>query len=142
MMVVLTLVGDDVVKEGYLFYFMGSQPECEECKLKAICQSLEEGTLYKVIAVRKQTHDCALTKYKVRVAEIEKVPQDVLVSKKFAIEGSLIAFQEIDCKKLDCENYSRCHPLGIKEGRKYSISALEGNAKCQINEKLVHAKLI
>jgi Uncharacterized protein conserved in archaea len=142
MMVLLTLVGDDAVKEGHLFYFMGSQPECEDCKLKTICMSLEEGTLYKVIAVRKQTHDCALTEHKVRVTEIEKVPQDVLVPKKFAIEGSLMTFQEIDCKKLDCDNYLRCHPPGIKEGRKYSIVALEGNAKCQINEKLVHAKLM
>ena len=137
----ITLISESQAKEGNLFYYLGPQPECGGCKLKEICFNLEKGSMYEIIAVRNQTHDCMLNEDKVRVAEIKKVAQRSAVPKKSAIEGGVITFKEQKCGRLECKNYRLCRPYALESGSKYSVVDIEGDAECPLGNKLVLVKL-
>jgi len=141
-MVSVTLISIPLAKEKVRFFYLGSQPECESCKLKKVCINLDEGSMYEITAVRAQTHNCALNEDKVRVVEVNKIPQRSVVPKKSAIEGGVITFKEPECKKLDCGNYGICHPCAIGNGKKYKIISIEGSADCPIHDGLVMVTLI
>jgi len=141
-MVLITLIGEPIAQEGKEFYYLGPQTECKECRLKAVCFNLEQGSKYRIIKIRNQTHPCIAREDIVHVVEVEKMNTDAAVPKKFAIEGSLITFQNPKCENIGCDNYLRCHPTGMSEGNKYSVTAVEGNADCPIGEKMVLVRLI
>jgi uncharacterized protein (UPF0179 family) len=141
-MAAITLISDSQAKEGNRFYYVGVQPECEDCKLKKVCHNLEKGSMYEITGARDQTHECALNEDKVRVVEIKKVPQRSAVPRKSAIEGSVITFQMPQCGRLDCINYGACHSSGLENGRKYSVIEIEGNADCSIGQDLMMVKLL
>ena len=141
-MVNITLIGESQAKDGAKFYFMGPQKECDGCKLRSVCLNLNEMSLYRISKLRDQMHDCALVGGKARVVEVEVMPQSSVVPKKYAMEGSVITFKGPECSRMDCKNYRICHPPGVVEGRKYSISKIEGNADCLIGEELVLVELI
>jgi len=141
-MVTVTLISESQAKVGNRFYFMGSQPECEDCKLKTVCLNLESGNLYRIKGVRNQTHNCSLSEDKARIVEVEIMPFDSVAIKRSAVEGSVITFKEPECKEFGCKNYCRCHPTGISSGRKYSIVSIEGDAECPVGHKLVLTKFI
>ncbi|MDR3074770.1 MAG: UPF0179 family protein [Candidatus Methanoplasma sp.] len=141
-MAAITLVSESQAKEGNRFYYVGSQTECGDCRLKGVCFNLEPGALYEIVALRDQIHDCAFNEDRVRVVEIKKVARRLTVRKKSAIEGSIITFQEPECKRLDCENYGLCHPYALDNGKKFSVVGIEGDAKCPIGLDLVLVKLM
>ncbi|MCL2032745.1 MAG: UPF0179 family protein [Methanomassiliicoccaceae archaeon] len=140
-MAAITLISEAQAKEGNRFYYIGPQLECRECRLKGVCFNLEHGSMYEITAVREQTHDCEFNEDRVRVVEIKKVAQRLVVPKKSAIEGSIITFQKPGCGMLDCEIYLLCHPYASENGKKYSVIEIEGDAECPINEDLVFVKL-
>ena len=140
-MAAITLVSESQAKKGNRFYYMGPQFECKECKLKGVCLNLEQGSLYEIMAVRDQTHDCVFNEDRVRVAEIKKVAQSAAVPKKSAIEGSVITFQEQSCGRMDCVHYRKCRPYAMENGKKYSVIEIDGNTDCLIGEDLVFVKL-
>jgi uncharacterized protein (UPF0179 family) len=140
-MAAITLISEAQAKEGNKFYYMGPQFECRECKLKGVCFNLEQGAMYEITAVRKQTHECAFNEDRARVVEIKKVAQYAAVPKKSAMEGSVITFQEQDCGRMDCSNYRLCHPYSLGGSKKYSVIGIEGNIDCLIKESLVKVKL-
>jgi len=137
----ITLISESHAKKGGRFHYLGPQPECAECKLKGVCFNVEQGILYEITAVRGQTHDCILNEDRVRVVEIKKVAQRSTVSKKSAIEGSVITFQEPECGRMDCVNYKICHTDAIKNGKKYSVIEIEDSAYCLEGHDLVLARL-
>ena len=140
-MVSITLISLPLAKEKVRFYYLGPQSECENCKLKKVCANLEQGSMYEVTSVRTQTHDCALNEDKVRVVEVNKVPQRSAVPKKSAIEGGIITFKEPECQNVDCKNYRSCHTYGLENGKKYKIISIEGSADCPIHKDLVMVML-
>lgn len=141
MMVLITLIGKDQAKVGNRFYFMGPQTECKECKLKGVCFNLEPGRQYEVTSVRDTYHDCKMHDDGVRAVEIVKISTRATVSKKFAIEGGIITFEESDCGRMGCSNYSYCHPIGIKTGDKRTVDEVIGELDCPISDNLVLVKL-
>lgn len=141
-MVLITLIGEPMAKVGNKFIYLGPLTECKECKLKNVCFNLEPGTQYEVSAVRDHVHDCALREDTVRVVEVSKIPLNAAIQKKQAIEGSMITFQTVKCEKIDCINYARCHPIGSYDGRKYTITEVNGDLECPIGEKMVSTKII
>ncbi|MCL2296510.1 MAG: UPF0179 family protein [Methanomassiliicoccaceae archaeon] len=140
-MAAITLISEAQAKEGNLFYYLGPQSECGDCKLKEVCFNLEQGAMYEITAVRDQMHDCIFNEDKVRVVEIKKVAQRSAVPKKSAIEGGIITFKEQKCGRLECKNYRLCRPYALEGGKKYSVVEIEGDAECPAGDSLVLVKL-
>jgi uncharacterized protein (UPF0179 family) len=142
-MVLITLVGESVSGDGREFYYSEAvAEECSECKLKKVCFNLEDGSKYRIVKGRDQTHQCALREDSVRVVEVEKIPNTGAVPKKLAIDGSLITFQAPDCGDPGCQYYKICHPTGAENGRKYTITEVGSNLECPWDEKMVFVKFI
>jgi uncharacterized protein (UPF0179 family) len=140
-MAAITLISESQAVKGGRFHYLGPQPECAECKLKSVCFNLEQGILYEITAIRGQTHECILNEDRVRVVEIKKVAQMSTVPKKSAIEGSVITFQEPECGRMDCTNYAICHQNALRNGKKYSVIEIKGDADCLIGQDLVSVML-
>lgn len=141
-MVLITLIGESQAKPGKRFYFMGPQTDCKECRLRAVCFNLEQGSQYEVVALRDQKHECMATEDTVRAVEVEKVPIAGAVPKKIAIDGSMVTFSAPQCEQLGCENYMRCHPVGIEKEKKFSIVGIDGDAECPIGSDIVLVRMI
>jgi len=141
-MVSLTLISEPQAVEGGRFYYFGPQPECNDCKLKKVCIGIDKGSLYEIVAVRDQTHDCAVSEDKVKVVEVRKVAQISAVPKKSAIEGGVITFRTPDCSRLDCGNYRLCHPYAVEDGMKYTVTEIEEGTGCPVDKDLIFVKLL
>ena len=140
-MVLITLVGEAQARTGNRFYFMGPQTDCKECRLRGVCFNLEPGRQYEIVSVRDTHHDCEVHDGGVRVVEVEKKPTMSCVSKKVAIEGSIITFDESDCARMGCEHWPHGHPIGIKAGEKLTVTDTVGKVDCPIRDDLVLVKL-
>jgi uncharacterized protein (UPF0179 family) len=73
----------------------------------------------------------------VRVAEVERVKIQGSVSKKAALEGSTVSFEDIKCRTLGCANYRICHPIGLEKNAKMRISKIRGDLSCAEGNMLV-----
>ncbi len=141
-MALITLLGKSGAVEGKEFFFVGPLTECKDCRLKGVCFNLEPGSKYRVVNTRAQEHEChEYDGDSVVAVEVEKIPTQAAVSKKMAIEGSVITYQESKCENLGCPNYFLCHAVGKKEGMKYSITTVRGDLECPIGEKMVSVDL-
>lgn len=141
-MVLITLVGESIAKEGNKFYYLGSQTECRECRLKTVCFNLEQNGQYEITSLRDQTHNCLMTEETVRVVEVKKISRISTVPKKIAIEGSIITLDVPSCEQMDCSYYQMCHPAGIENKCKFTIVEVNNDINCPIGEKLVLIEII
>ncbi len=142
-MVQITLLGKPLATSGYEFIYLGPLEDCSECKFKKVCFNLEEGSKYRVTALRSQDHDChEFDSDTVTVVEVEKIPTSASVEKKQAMEGSRITYKEIACKNIGCENYQTCHPIGRSQGSKYTVQKIIGALDCPLGEVLVSVDLL
>lgn len=119
----ITLIGTRLAKEGAEFFFDGETPECEQCKLKNTCMSLEKGKKYRVVKVRNDTlHECFVHDKGAMVVDVVKAPIFALLDSKKAIEGSKIRYQAPKCdEKLDAETYELCYPKGLRNGDRCTV---------------------
>lgn len=140
-MVLITLIGENQARIGNRFYFMGPQTSCRECKLKGVCFNLEQGRMYEITSIRDTKHECEVHDGGVRVVEVMKKPVLACISKKSAMEGSVITYEESDCGRMGCDHWQHCHPIGIKTGDKVTVSDIVGKTDCQVNNNLVIARL-
>jgi uncharacterized protein len=136
-MVIVTLIGERQAKEGVEFVYRGPLTECKECKLKTVCFNLDVGGRYRIRSVRDVHHECKMHEDGVRVAEVERVKISGSVSKKAALEGSTVSFEDIKCKSLGCAHYRICHPIGLEKHAKMRISKIRGDLACTEGNKLV-----
>lgn len=137
----ITLIGEPQAKVDGEFYFLGSIIECKDCRLKSVCFNLESGSRYRVIKVRSQKHACSECEGEVVAVEVEKIPTPAAVPKKSAMEGVTITYTGSGCDEISCPNFGLCHPVGKKDGQKYTIAKLGSDLKCPIGEKMVSADL-
>lgn len=138
----ITLISKSYADVGKEFYYMGPLPDCNGCKLKGVCFSLEPGSRYRIIEVRGQEHSCPEHMDDVVTAvKVEKVPTPAAVSKKLAIDGSVVTFQEPKCDNIGCPNYRLCHAPGKITGEKYIVSNVQDDIECQMGEKKVRVDL-
>lgn len=136
-MVVITLIGEHLAKEGEEFVYRGPLTECRDCKLKGVCFNLDLGGLYRIKSVRSVHHECRIHEEGVRVVEVVKMPQKCVVPHKYAMEGSTVTFDEIRCKTLGCENYQVCHPKGLEKNMKFRVVKIDRELKCPEGMRLV-----
>ena len=140
-MVVITLIGEHLAKEGDEFVYRGPLTECRDCKLKGVCFNLDTGGLYRIKAVRSVKHLCRIHEEGVRVVEVQKLQQKCALPQKYALEGSTITYEEVKCKSPGCENYRICHPMGLEKNMKFRIHSIDDAIKCPEGHRLVAVTL-
>jgi uncharacterized protein (UPF0179 family) len=133
----ITVIGERQAKVGGRFIYLGPLTECKECKLKGVCFNLDAGVLYRIVEVRDVKHDCKVHEEGVRVVKVEKERMEGAVSKKGALEGTIITWEVIKCDHLSCEHYRLCHPPGVEKGHKAKIAKIVGDLACPEGKRLV-----
>jgi uncharacterized protein (UPF0179 family) len=131
MKVSVTLISRKLAKPGTVFQFLGPLVDCKDCPLKNVCFDLDFGKFYKITALRAKEHACLLYQdNKVVSIEIEETPVQLNLPKKQAIEGGIITYSEPNCDNIDCDNYSLCKMLGLKDGMKLTIIDVGDKVDC------------
>jgi uncharacterized protein (UPF0179 family) len=124
----ITLIGSRLAKEGVEFIFEGETKECQKCKMKNTCMNLEKGRRYGIINVRHGVlHECFIHDKGVLVVEVVKSPVITTIGSRKAVEGAGIRYEPIKCNEFDCSMYELCHPLGLMNGDKCTITSVLGN---------------
>ena len=141
MMVLLTVIGRTLAKEGGEFIFMGPNSNCKECKVKTICFHLEPGTKYRVIGSRDVVHDCPQHEEGVVVVQVEETPRDAVISKKLAMEGTTITFEGPKCNNIGCGERALCFPVGMETSQKRQIIKVESKIDCPEGQSRVKVVL-
>ncbi|MEM0160194.1 MAG: UPF0179 family protein [Thermoplasmata archaeon] len=122
MKVSVTLISKKLAKPGTVFQFLGPLVDCKDCSLKNVCFDLDFGKFYRITGLRAKEHACILYQdNKVVSIEIEEIPAQLNLPKKQAIDGGIITYSELNCDNIDCDNYSFCKMLGLKDGMKITI---------------------
>ena len=118
----ITLIGSKLAKPGVEFIYRGPQPECEGCKLKAVCLNLDKDKKYVIVSLKSGSeHECKLHDTSVRAVEATPCPIIVAIESRKAFNGSKLTYEEPKCVKT-CPNYDACHPIGLVSGEKYTIA--------------------
>ena len=124
----ITLIGSEVAVEGYEFIFRGAAAECRTCRLKNACLNLHEGSKYRLIKLRDApVHECPLHEGGVKAVEVVETPFLVAVESRKAFEGSKVVYNPVECGETRCTMYELCHPTGLEEGDKCTITKVVGN---------------
>jgi uncharacterized protein len=123
----VTLIGSEIAKAGLEFIYEGAIPECGACSLRKACNNLKAGKRYRVVGVRKATHDCPVHFNGASAVEVVDAAVPALIHADMAIKNTRISF-ECTCSQTGCEGYLLCHPDGAVEGEKYTVAAVKGNA--------------
>jgi hypothetical protein len=138
----ITLIGAQLSREGLEFIFEKGTPECEKCKLKNTCLDLEEGRRYIITGIRSdKLQECFIHEGGAMVVEVEKAPTIALIDSRNAVEGATIKYKAPSCDTEDPEIYDLCHPAGLKEGDKCTITEVLGHAGPEGEENLKKVKL-
>jgi uncharacterized protein (UPF0179 family) len=125
----ITLIGTKLATIGMEFTFNGPTPECETCKLRNTCINLEPQRRYRVLGVRGElVHECPIHEAGVRAVEVAESPIIAAFDARKAFPGSKIVFEPVKCDQADCSMYEICHPAGLREGEKYTIVDVVGEA--------------
>lgn len=134
MVTVITLVGSEQAEIGRRFVYLGAQMECRTCKLKGICLNLDKGSEYVVKSLRPPVHDCDLSEDKVRVVEVEKVSREIVLEKKYAMDGMTVSFKPSGCGQIGCPHYFKCNPAGLDADDKVTIDKVVSKVECPVDE--------
>jgi uncharacterized protein (UPF0179 family) len=125
----ITLIGTKLATIGMEFTFNGPTPECETCKLRNTCINLEPQRRYRVLGVRGElVHECPIHEAGVRAVEVAESPIIAAFDARKAFPGSKIVFEPVRCDQTACSMYEICHPAGLKEGERYTIVEVVGEA--------------
>lgn len=123
----ITLVGSAMAKNGVEFIYEGELEACAGCKVKKACNNLQKGRRYRVTGVRSGSrHECAVHLGGVCAVEVIESPLLALIGADMAILNSTIQYTD-PCNRTDCRIYELCHPQGILEGAKYTVTEILGN---------------
>lgn len=124
---VITLIGSRLAKPGAEFIFRGAAADCEKCKLKNSCVNLEKNKKYRVVNARTGLdHECLIHDECVRAVVVTPCPVVVAIESRKAFNGSKLVYEAPQCEK-ECPEFEACHPMGLANGEKYTISDVLGD---------------
>jgi len=124
----ITLIGLHLAKLGLEFIYEGELAQCETCKVRKACNNLQVKKRYTITGIRPTSrHECLIHKDGACAVDVIESPLITLISADTAIVNSTIQYV-LSCTKTDCKSYELCHPEGIIDGEKYTISEILGNA--------------
>ena len=135
-MVLVTVVGELQCRKGYEFVFGGPIADCRDCKVRNVCFHLEQDKWYRVVEIRDVHHDCKFHEGGVRVVEVERIPIKAAIPRRAAVEGSVLTFEEPNCKRIGCPYLRLCKPLGASDGMKFKISSVKEEIECPRGDQL------
>lgn len=141
----ITLIGTQLAREGLDFVFEREAPECEKCKLKNTCLDLERGRKYRITGVRSdRLQECFVHDEGAYVVEVEMAPIVAIIASRNAVEGAAIRYKAPNCETEDPDLFELCHPAGLKEGDKCTITEVFGPVEIgeEENLKKVELKLV
>lgn len=137
----ITLVGERQAVEGHEFVYRGPQPECRECRVKAVCLNQDAGRRYRITKVRDVSHPCLLNEEQARVVEVEVAPPDCSLPGRAAVEGAVVVHDPLVCSNARCPNYRLCHPIGIEAGTRLRILHVGPELDCPLGYEIVAARV-
>ncbi len=138
----ITLVGKEVAKVGFIFTYLGTSPECEDCQVKEACHDLRTGYRYRITAIRDKEHDCPVHDGgKAVIAEYEELQMEAAIPSSKAIEGVIIAQNDGSCPVVWCVNHRLCRKENPASGKKIKIVELMEELKCPRGLKLRRAEV-
>lgn len=135
----VTLVGEGQAIPGREFVYRGPQPACRPCKVRAACLNQELGRRYRIQKVRDVRHECLLNEGRARVVEVEPSPPACSVAARTAVEGAVLAFEQLVCANTACPNFRTCHPVGIDPGARIRILDVGPELDCPLGYSIVSA---
>lgn len=122
----VTLIGSVLAKTGLEFIYEGTIPECGSCSVRKACNNLKAGKRYRITGVRPTQHRCPVHMDDAFVVEVVEAPIAALINADMAIKNGRILF-ESPCTKSGCASFDLCHPDGVTEGEKYTVTEVLGN---------------
>ncbi len=138
----ITLIGTQLAKEGMEFIFEREAPECDKCKLKNTCLDLERGRKYRITKVRSdKLQECFVHEEGAFVVEVEMAPIVAAIDSKNAVKGASIRYKAPNCETKDPAIYELCHPAGLKDGDKCTITDTFGPVEIGEEEALKKVEL-
>lgn len=140
-MVMLTVIGRMLAKEGLEFIYMGPVTDCKECKVRNICFHLEKGAKYRVVSVRKVSHDCPVHEGGVSVVQVEEVYREATLPGRLAIDGSRVQYEPPRCRRRGCGNWKLCFPHGLEQGQKRRVAWVGERLQCPAGHVRVRVRL-
>jgi hypothetical protein len=140
----VTLVGERAAKEGATFEYLGMAPECESCKLRAVCHpaTLHKHRLYRVIGVRKVQHACPADFFEggMRVAEVEVLPVPSTIAASTAARSTAVTHTFEECGAV-CLFRRLCDTPALAHGADCRIVEVQGSVDCKVGRDLRFALL-
>jgi len=137
-----TIIGKNQAKVGYAFLFNKPSSLCIKCKYYKPCmEKLESGRVYVVEKVLNKVFECKLHFEGGKLVEVNEADIEANIEAKLAILGAIIDFHAIKCTSILCENYSKCAPLGLRNGDKCKIVEVYGKAICPLGVPLSFVRL-
>ncbi len=128
-MVIVTLVGEDLAKEGAEFTYVGANSECRNCQLKTVCFNLKPGHSYRISKLRDKRHNCAVHEGQVVVVEVEELPLAGMVDREPS-EGATVTLQKLVCRHLSCQYFEVCTNPAIQPDRSYVVNKRYAKVDC------------
>lgn len=126
----ITLIGKDLAQKGVEFVFLGSAPECENCRFKASCiGNLELNRKYVITEVKDNEQKCPIHSQNLVIpVEVERAEIDVLTASKNIFEGSTFTYDAPECDE-NCEFHDLCFPDGLIDKDKCIVLKNQGKHK-------------
>jgi uncharacterized protein (UPF0179 family) len=129
MMVLVTLVGEQLAVEGEEFTYLGSNSECRNCQLKTVCFNLKPGRKYRITRLRDKHHECGVHEGQVVVVEVEELPLTVAITKEI-IEGATTTVEKKECKNIGCDSFEICTSTALQNEKIYTVKKMYGKIEC------------
>lgn len=127
----VTLIGKSLALEGQVFTYIGTVPECGDCKLSGTCQNLSPGRRYRIDKVRDKEHDCPIYEDgKVVAVEVSDLPMEISVPGRKALESAIVTMEDEGCKWRWCENNRLCRMEYVPKGTKVLLVSVHEQLQC------------
>jgi len=131
----ITIVGSKEAREGFTFIHKGKAEKCIECEFRKVCiDNLEQNRVYEVVGVRERRIPCTIHDNGAQVVEVREIDVKTAIPPKWAFEGANHTFYPRECKRIECENYDLCFPVGLAPGDKCRIIKILGKRECPIDD--------
>ncbi|MEM3516199.1 MAG: UPF0179 family protein [Candidatus Bathyarchaeia archaeon] len=139
----ITIIGKHQARLGYSFLFNKPLTLCLKCKYYKVCmEGLESGRIYVIKKVLKKAIDeCKIHFNGGKLIEVEEAKIEANINSKEAILEAIMEFHPIECKNILCKNYSKCSPLGLRNGDKCKVVKVLDKVTCPLGFPLVFVHL-
>jgi len=139
-LVLITLIGEKLAVEGLEFTYLGSNSECKNCRLKAVCFHLKPGRNYTITNIRDKKHSCNVHEGNAVIIEVRELPFIAAVTKEVS-ESAKTTVERQKCKNIRCEFFNICTNRTLQKKKNYTIKKTFGKIECPLGYELYKVEL-